>query len=123
MDYKSVAEGIARVLEGAGIIAIVAGIAWSGISYVKTTRQAAGVTPYQQFRRHIGRSILLGLELLVAADIIHTVATTPTFRSLGVLGMLILIRTFLSIEIEMELEGRWPWQREAPAAAKASGDG
>lgn len=108
MDYKSIAEGIARILEGIGILAIVAGIAWSGLSYVTARHDESGKTPYQQFRRRIGRSILLGLEILVAADIIHTVATTPTFQSLGVLGLLILIRTFLSIEIEMELEGRWP---------------
>ncbi len=123
MDYKSIAEGVARILEGVGILAIVAGIAWSGMTYFTTRRDGSGITAYQQFRRHIGRSILLGLEILVAADIIHTVATTPTFQSLGVLGLLILIRTFLSIEIEMELEGRWPWQREAPAAMDARNEG
>ncbi len=123
VDYKSIAEGVARILEGFGILAIVAGIAWSGMTYFTTNREDQGTTAYQQFRRRIGRSILLGLEILVAADIIHTVATTPTFQSLGVLGLLILIRTFLSIEIEMELEGRWPWQREAPAGVGTSGDG
>lgn len=123
MDYKSIAEGVARILEGAGILAIVAGIGWSAISYFLTNRDGPDTSAYQQFRRRIGRSILLGLEILVAADIIHTVATTPTFQSLGVLGLLILIRTFLSIEIEMELEGRWPWQREAPATMEARNEG
>lgn len=122
MDFRSVAEAIARGLEGIGILAIIAGIAWSGASYFRSGRDGPDTFAYQQFRRRIGRSILLGLEILVAADIIHTVATTPTFQSLGVLGLLILIRTFLSIEIEMELEGRWPWQREAPAAVEPSND-
>ena len=58
-----------------------------------------------------GRAILLGLELLVAADIIGTVAITPSFESLGILALIVLIRTFLSFSLEVEIEGRWPWQK------------
>lgn len=119
VDFKSVAEGIAVTLEGLGILVLVLGIMLAAVRYVRGHRDAPRETAYDHFRRGIGRSILLGLELLVAADIIHTVATRPSFESLGILGLLILIRTFLSIEIEMELEGRWPWQREAPAAVNA----
>lgn len=66
---------------------------------------------YHELRANLGRAILLGLEFLVAADIIGTVAIEPTFRSLGVLGIIVAIRTFLSFSLEVEISGRWPWQR------------
>ena len=74
------------------------------------------------FRSNLGRSILLGLEFLVAADIINTVAVEPTVRSLVVLAGIVLIRTFLSFSLEVEIDGRWPWQKpsaEDPATGKA----
>ncbi len=64
------------------------------------------------FRRSLGRAILLGLELLVAADIIKTVAISPTLESVAVLGGIVLIRTFLSFSLELEITGRWPWQQK-----------
>ena len=70
------------------------------------------------FRSSLGRSILLGLEFLVAADIINTVAVEPTIESLLVLAGIVLIRTFLSFSLEVEIEGRWPWQAK-PAAGRA----
>ena len=69
----------------------------------------------------MGRSILLGLELLVAADIIRTVAVTPTFESVGVLAIIVLIRTFLSFSLELEITGRWPWQKQPAGAAASAG--
>ena len=63
------------------------------------------------FRSSLGRAILLGLEFLVAADIINTVAVTPTLLSVAVLAGIVIIRTFLSFSLEVEIEGRWPWQR------------
>ncbi|MEO6225203.1 MAG: DUF1622 domain-containing protein [Sphingomicrobium sp.] len=63
------------------------------------------------FRSSLGRAILLGLEFLVAADIINTVAVAPTLASLAVLAGIVAIRTFLSFSLEVEIEGRWPWQR------------
>jgi len=66
---------------------------------------------YRRFRRQLGRSILLGLELLVAADIIRTVAVTPTLDSVLVLALIVAIRTFLSFSLELEITGRWPWQK------------
>lgn len=62
-------------------------------------------------RQNLGRGILLGLEILIAADIIRTVAITPTLDGVLVLGVIVLIRTFLSMALQVELEGRWPWQR------------
>ena len=68
---------------------------------------------YQKLRQDIGRAILLGLEILVAADIIRTVAVTPTLNSVIILGVIVLIRTFLSLSMQVEIEGRFPWQRKA----------
>jgi hypothetical protein len=62
----------------------------------------------------LGRSILLGLEILVAADIIRTIAITPTFTTVGVLGLIVVVRTFLSFSLEAELDGQWPWKKARP---------
>ncbi len=70
----------------------------------------ASKTIYSNFRRQLGHGILLGLEFLVAADIINSVAIKPTFDSVGVLGLIVLIRTFLSFTLEVEMTGRWPWR-------------
>jgi uncharacterized membrane protein len=67
---------------------------------------------FQELRRRVGLGILLGLEFLIAADIIHTVAVDLTFQSIGVLAVVVLIRTFLSFTLEVELNGRWPWQEK-----------
>jgi len=79
--------------------------------HVAAGRRVARRRPLRALRQRLGRAILLGLELLVAADIIRTVAVTPTFTSAGVLGIIVVIRTFLSFSLEVELEGRWPWQK------------
>lgn len=71
------------------------------------------------FRSSLGRSILLGLEFLVAADIINTVAIEPTIRSLVVLAGIVAIRTFLSFSLEVEIDGRWPWQKGRDDGASA----
>ena len=68
------------------------------------------------FRRMLGRAILTGLELLVAADIIRTVAIDPTLESVAILGLIVIIRTFLSFSLEVEIYGRLPWQKRAPKA-------
>ncbi|MGH4010249.1 MAG: DUF1622 domain-containing protein [Pseudonocardiaceae bacterium] len=71
-----------------------------------------GREDYRRYRQGIGRAILLGLEFLVVGDIIHTVAVSPTFESVGVLATIVAIRTFLSMSLEVELAGRWPCNRE-----------
>jgi uncharacterized membrane protein len=80
---------------------------------------------YEFFRRRLGRAILLGLEFLVAADIIRTVAVTPTGESVAVLGGIVLIRTFLSFSLQLEMTGAWPWQQRSvavPDKSDARGD-
>lgn len=67
---------------------------------------------YRTYRRQLGRSIILGLEFLIAGDIIRTVVVADTLENIAVLGLIILIRSFLSITLHLEVEGRWPWQRD-----------
>ncbi len=119
MDFYGVIEVVGKVIDAAGVAAIVVGALYAAVNaLVRGLRREHPV--YTQFRRILGRAILLGLELLVAADIIRTVAVTPTLESVAVLGAIVLIRTFLSFSLELEITGRWPWQK-APAAA-APGD-
>jgi uncharacterized membrane protein len=75
-------------------------------------RRVADATTYRNYRHQVGRALLLGLEILVAADIIRTVALEPTLRNVAILGLLVLIRTFLSWGLVVEIEGRWPWQSQ-----------
>ena len=96
-------------LVGVAIIVIGAILATGAFGLTLRTRNLADA--YRIYRISLGRAILLGLEFLVAADIIRTVAVSPTFESVGVLAALIGVRTFLSFTLELELEGRWPWQR------------
>ena len=116
---------IARAIEIAGIAVIVIGAVAATVTYLRQGGSigAAG-EPHDQYRSSMGRSILLGLEFLVAADIIGTVAIEPTLNSLAVLAGIVLIRTFLSFSLEVEIEGRWPWQkgRHDAGARPASGD-
>jgi uncharacterized membrane protein len=92
-----------------GVFIIVAGIVWSTYLYVHRRTE----TPhYDRYKIRIGRSLLLGLEVLVAADIVKTIAIELTFTSLGLLAGLVLVRTFLSWTLVLEIEGRWPWGRE-----------
>jgi uncharacterized membrane protein len=108
VSFEEAIETVGKFVETGGVAVIVVGIVLSLIRYaVASGRQGA----YAESRRSIGRSILLGLELLVAGDIIRTVAVSPNFASVGVLALIVLIRTFLSFTLEVEIDGRWPWQR------------
>lgn len=107
------AEQCAAVLEVIGIGVIVLGaVAASGMFLWQLSRRHEFAQTYRSYRRRLGRAILLGLEFLVGADIIGTVAVQPTFYSVGVLGLIVIVRTFLSFSLEVEIEGRWPWQRD-----------
>lgn len=109
-------ELIGQAIDAAGVAAIVIGaVAAAVLAGWRLFHREPDV--YRQFRRFLGRSILLGLELLVAADIIKTVAVTPTLNDVAVLAAIVLIRTFLSWSLELEISGRWPWQKEKPEPA------
>ena len=116
MTFTEVVETLGTVVDGAGVAVIVVGVVSAVVVAVRALlSHAPGAYPL--FRRHLGRSILLGLELLVAADIIRTVAVTPTLGSVVVLGVIVLIRTFLSFSLELEITGRWPWQQRGTGDA------
>lgn len=116
MEFGSAIESVGEIVDAIGVLAIVVGVLYAildaGIRGLRRQRPI-----YTRFRRVLGRAILLGLELLVAADIIKTVAVTPTLESVAVLGMIVLIRTFLSWSLELEISGRWPWQTSTRRAS------
>lgn len=113
--FSEIVEAMGKAVDIAGVVAIILGVIVATLMAAGALlRKAAGREVYHRYRERLGRSILLGLELLVAADIIRTVAVTPNFSSVGVLGLIVLIRTFLSFSLELEITGRWPWQKAAP---------
>lgn len=115
MDFQGIIETVGQTVDMAGVVAIVVGAALATVFAIGRLLRSEPDT-YSRFRRFLGRSILLGLELLVAADIIRTVAVAPTLPSVGVLAAIVLIRTFLSWSLELEISGRWPWQKKQPSA-------
>jgi uncharacterized membrane protein len=112
MEFEQGMDGIARGVEVLGIVALVLGLAVALVRAGLALRGGQGAEDgYRILRTVFGRSILLGLELLVAADIIRTVAVQPSLENVAVLGLIVLIRTFLSFSLEIEIDGRWPWRR------------
>ncbi len=111
MDFKQAANAVGTGFQVAGIAVLVIGALLAFVLYLKALPHRRGTpTAYSDLRRDLGKAILVGLELLVAADIIRSVAIDPTFATVGVLGLIVLIRTFLSWSLELEVNGRWPWQ-------------
>lgn len=105
-------DSVSVVFELAGVAVIVLGFLWALWRALECRTAAnAGRRAYHRVRRIFGKSILLGLEILVAADLIRTIAIEPTIANLQVLGLLILIRTALSWSLDVELEGMWPWEK------------
>jgi uncharacterized membrane protein len=117
MALKEFVEHAASGAEIAGVLLILGGMitATGRCAFMHAADTGAR---YQRYRQDLGRAILLGLEVLVAADIVRTVAFTPTMDSVLVLAMIVAIRTFLSWSLALELEGRWPWQRAAEPQAR-----
>ena len=102
---------IAKIVEVIGVLIMFFGIFFA---FYRAFRLPGGFNhnTYVDIRQTVGKSILLGLEVLIAADIVATVVTEPSLRSVIVLGIIVLIRTFLSLSLQVELEGRFPWQKE-----------
>jgi uncharacterized membrane protein len=109
---REIVEVGAQATEIAGVLVVVGGLLFAAARYAFVPA-GGGLLRYQRCRHDMGRAILLGLEILVAADIISTVTLTPTLESVVVLGIIVVIRTFLSWSLALELDGRWPWQRAA----------
>ena len=104
------ALGIEVMAVGVIVLAIVVGTIRFLLHFNRKTIDA-----YQDFKTRLVRALLLGLEFLVAADIVRTVALQPTLKNVAILGALVLVRTFLSWSLVVEIEGRWPWQAAHPA--------
>ena len=108
MSYEDFATAVVRVIEGVGgAIMVVGGL----FAFARYARQvvASGSDPYRQLRANLGRVILLGLEVLIIADIIRTIVVDQSLRSVGVLALIVGIRIVLSFSLEVEIDGAWPW--------------
>lgn len=103
-------EHLGTALEWFGVSLLAGGLLFG---FLRALRGAPEVDRYRRLRHDLGRSILLGLEVLVAADIVRSVALAPSMGGLAVLAAIVAIRTFLSWSLALELDGRWPWQRPA----------
>jgi uncharacterized membrane protein len=116
MTFVEAVELVARCLEGAGVAVIVVGALLATVLAIRNLFRREPT--YDRFREELGRSILIGLEFLVAGDICRTVAVTPTLENVAILGLIVLVRTFLSFALELEISGRWPWQSAPPPLAQ-----
>ncbi|MFC1863149.1 DUF1622 domain-containing protein [Thermodesulfobacteriota bacterium] len=112
MQFTEVIAFAGYAIEAVGVLVVVLGSCVSSVVFVRTFRQLPEGIAYQTYRRQVGRSIILGLEFLIAGDIIRTVVVADTLENVAVLGLIILIRSFLSVTLHLEVEGRWPWQTE-----------
>ena len=116
MSYEETISDIVKVVEGVGAgIMIVGGLA-AFAAFGRRSLRRSGTDAYERLRRDLGRSILLGLEVLIIADIVRTIIVDPTLESVAVLGAIVVIRIVLSFALEVEIEGTWPWRRGAPRA-------
>ena len=103
----------ASAIELLGVVVIVGGVVGATVWSLREMRHRQFADAFRSYRANLGRGILLGLEFLIAADIIGMIAIVPSFDRLGVLALIIVIRTFLSFSLQIEIEGRLPWQRHA----------
>ncbi len=108
--YRELMDWIGTAIDAVGVVLIVAGALLATWRFL-FRRHEGPANSYSVYRQDLGRAILLGLEFLVAGDIIRTVVVSPTLNNVLVLGLIVLIRTFLSMALQLEVEGRWPWQR------------
>ena len=121
-SVRTCIEWAALAIEILGASVIVAGVLRVAITRgtVRFLFQLDKPGAYESYKHQMGRSLLLGLEFLVAGDVVRTVALEPTLNNVAVLGLLVLIRTFLSWSLTVEIEGRWPWQRKTEQLRMAS---
>ena len=113
MSFENIVSISGYAIEAVGVVVIVLGIVSASYHFVMSRRGKPEAESYHEYRQRLGRSIILGLEFLIAGDIIRTVVVADTLANVAVLGLIILIRTFLSMTLHLEVEGRWPWERSA----------
>ena len=124
MSYEQTIANVSKAVEVVGIGVLIVGGCYALAAFALKVTRGRSTDAYEDLRRSLGRSILLGLEILVAADIIRTIAITPSFTSVGVLGLIVVVRTFLSFSLEAELDGQWPWRKagDRPLAKPSGSD-
>ena len=110
-SFRHVMEIVGISVDGVGVFVVAGGVVVATMRLVVHRRQNTG-NYYSLYRQDVGRAILLGLEFLIAGDIIRTVVVAPTLQNVLVLGMIVLIRTFLSLSLQLEIEGKLPWRSE-----------
>jgi uncharacterized membrane protein len=111
MAFETIIGWAARGFEISGVLVLVLGTIASPVLVAKNRPSSLRAESYRMLRQYIGAAILLGLELLIASDILRTLTEAPRLEPVLILGVIVLIRTFLSFTLEAELEGRWPWAR------------
>jgi uncharacterized membrane protein len=121
MTFANAMDHVAQAFEALGVLVLALGAIWSllaaGFAW-RRSRKAASA--YDLLRKAFGGVLLLGLEILVAADLVRTIAVAPTLSNVLILGLIVLIRTFLSLSLEIEITGKPPWRRNvAPAGSPA----
>jgi uncharacterized membrane protein len=112
MQFTDIISYAGYAIETVGVFVVILGSIYSSTIFLRSYRQLPEGIAYQNLRRQLGRSIILGLEFLIAGDIIRTVIVDATLENVVVLGIIVIIRTFLSLTLHLEVEGRWPWQAE-----------
>ena len=110
-DFDALMELVVHGFEVAGVVVLVVGAVAAFASALMPARRTGAAVAYERVRRGVGRAILLGLELLIIADIVLTITVDPTLESALALGLIVVVRTFLSFSLEVELEGALPWRR------------
>ena len=125
VTYDEIISDVVRVVEGVGCAVMVLGAVWAlGAFAVSLVTRRDGGDGYATLRRNLGRVSLLGLEILIIADIVRTVIVDPSIESVVVLGLIVVIRIVLSFSLEVEIDGTWPWSRWRLAGARdAAGRG
>ena len=119
MSYDDAISQVVDVVEGVGAAIMILGASGAFVLFGLQVRRGSE-RAYQQLRENVGRAILLGLEVLIIADIVQTIVVEPSLESVAVLGSIVVIRILLSFSLEVEIEGRWPWDRHKGESDSAS---
>jgi len=118
MNLIEIIRGVSDLMDALGVAVVSLGVLWGLVCFAKGLITQTADIAYKTFRIQIVRSLILGLEVLVAGDVIRTVAISPSLTSVAVLGAIVLIRCFLSWSLTLEIDGRWPWQPPRPGDAE-----
>jgi uncharacterized membrane protein len=111
-NFRQIMDIVGTAVDGVGVCIVVGGALFATVRLVILRTRRTG-SYYMTYRQDVGRAILLGLEFLIAGDLIRTVVVAPTLQNVLVLGLIVLIRTFLSLSLQLEIEGTLPWRRDA----------